>query len=165
MSSFIENLMQSAGQPDGKPFRERARMVGAVYTLSYTDAIVAVFDYDREQAGGLPKNTFLMAAKPEGDETFILLRIQKEARLPSAAANDQTRQESIEDSGNEGPWADRLPEWLKDKLSLHGLECSVLGTFISKPDGSYLYAEAPIHRRGECGGVLKGQESAPMQLG
>ena len=141
MSSFIENLMQSAGQPDGRPFRERARMVGAVYTLSYTDAIVAVFDYDREQAGGLPKNTFLMAAKPEGDETFILLRIQKEARLPSAAANDQTRQESIEDSGNEGPWADRLPEWLKDKLSLHGLECSVLGTFISKPDGSYLYAE------------------------
>ena len=74
MASVIDNLMQSAGQPDNRPFRDRARMVGAVYTLSYSDAIVAVFDYDREQSGGLPKNTFLMAAKPEGDETFILLR-------------------------------------------------------------------------------------------
>ena len=92
-ATVIGNLIQSAGQPDSRPFRERARMVGAVYTISYTDAIVAVYDYDREQAGGLPKSTFLMAAKPEEDETFILLRIQKEARLPSAAANDQTRQE------------------------------------------------------------------------
>ena len=141
MSSVIDNLMQSAGRPDRRPFRERARMVGAVYTLSYTEAIVAVFDYDREQAGGLPKNAFLMAAKPEGDETFILLRIQKEARLPSAAANDQTRQESIEDSGNEGPWADRLPEWLRDKMSLHGLECSVVGTFVAQPDGRHRFAE------------------------
>ena len=141
MASVIDNLIQSAGKPDTRPFRERARMIGAVYTISYTDAIVAVYDYDREQAGGLPKSTFLMAAKPEGDETFVLLRIQKEARLPSAAANDQTRQESIEDSGNQGHWSDRMPDWVRDKMSLHGLECSVLGTFIGEPDGSYRYAE------------------------
>ena len=139
--TVMDNLMQSAGQPDNRPFRERARMVGAVYTISYTDAIVAVYDYDREQAGGLPKSTFLMAAKPEEDENFILLRIQKEARLPSAAANDQTRQESIEDSGNQGHWSDRLPDWVRDKMSLHGLECSVLGTFVVGPDGNYRYAE------------------------
>ncbi len=141
MASVIDNLIQSAGKPDTSPFRQRARMIGAVYTISYTDAIVAVYDYDREQAGGLPKSTFLMAAKPEGDETFVLLRIQKEARLPSAAANDQTRQESIEDSGNQGHWSDRMPDWVRDKMSLHGLECSVLGTFISEPDRSYRYAE------------------------
>ena len=139
-ASVIDGLIQSAGQPDDRPFRERARRVGAVYTISYSSAIVAVYDYDREQAGGLPKNAFLLAAKPEGDESFILLRIQKEARLPAASANDQTRQESIEDSGNQGPWSDRLPDWMKDKLSLHGLECSVLGTFIDE-DGKYRYAE------------------------
>ncbi len=116
-------------------------MVGAVYTISYSDAVVAVYDYDREQAGGLPKNAFLLAAKPEGDESFILLRVQKEARLPAAAANDQTRQESIEDSGNQGPWAERLPDWMKDKMSLHGLECSVLGTFIDRRNGEHRYAE------------------------
>ncbi len=140
-ASVIDNLMQSASQPDDRPFRDRARRVGAVYTISYSSAIVAVYDYDREQAGGLPKNAFLLAAKPNGNETFILLRIQKEARLPAAAANDQTRQESIEDSGNQGPWSDRLPDWVKDKMSLHGLECSVLGTFIDEGNGEYRYAE------------------------
>ena len=139
-TTVLDNLVQSAGQPDNRPFRERARKVGAVYTISYSSAIVAIYDYDREQAGGLPKNGFLLAAKPDGDESFILLRIQNEARLPAAAANDQTRQESIEDSGNQGPWADRLPDWVRDKMSLHGLECSVLGTFIWE-DSKYRYAE------------------------
>ena len=138
--SPIENLKESAGQPDDRPFRQRAPSVGSVYTISYSSAVVAVYDFDREQAGGLPKNAFLMAAKPEGNETFILLRIQKEARLPAAPANDQTRQESIEDSGNRGPWSDRLPDWMRDKMSLHGLECSVLGTFIDE-DGEYRFAE------------------------
>ena len=69
------------------------------------------------------------------------LRVQKEARLPSAAANDQTRQETIEDSGNQGHWSYRLPDWVRDKMSLHGLECSVLGTFVAEPDNHYRYAE------------------------
>ena len=140
-TTVIDNLITSAGQPDDRPFRERAHRVGAVYTISYSSAIVAVYDYDREQAGGLPKNAFLLAAKPDGDESFILLRIQNEARLPAAAANDQTRQESIEDSGNEEPWSNRLPDWMKDKMSLHGLECSVLGTFIDQGASKHRYAE------------------------
>ncbi len=139
--TVIDNLIHSANQPDGRSFRERARRVGAVYTISYSSAVVAVYDYDREQAGGLPKNAFLLAAKSDGDESFILLRIQMEARLPAAAVNDHTRQESIEDSGNQGPWSDRLPDWVKDKVSLHGLECSVLGTFIDEGNGKYRYAE------------------------
>ena len=139
--SLLESLKQSAGQQKIPPFRERAEFVGSVYTISYNNAIVAVYDHDREEAGGLPKNGFLMAAKMGEDESFILLRIQSEARLPAAAANDQTRQESIEDSGNQGPWADRLPDWVRDKMSLHGLECSVLGTFIDRGDGTYRYAE------------------------
>ena len=140
-TTVIGDLIQSAGQPDDRPFRKRAGKVGVVYMISYSNAIVAVYDYDREQAGGLPKNAFLMAAKPSGNETFILLRIQKEARLPSAAANDQTRQEGIESSGNQEPWSDKLPDWVRDKMSLHGLECSVLGTFIDQGEGNYRYAE------------------------
>ena len=140
-TTVVDNLIESASQPDGRPFRERARKVGAVYTISYSHAVVAVYDYDREQAGGLPKNAFLLAARPDDDESFVLLRIQKEARLPAAAANDQTRQESIEDSGNQGPWSERLPDWMRDKMSLHGLECSVLGTFIDEGNGKYRFAE------------------------
>ena len=139
--TILDTLMESAGKPMRTPFRERAHQVGSVYTISYSQAIVAMYDYDREQAGGLPKNMFLMAAKPEGDETFILLRIQKEARLPNAAANDQTRQKGVEESGNAVPWANKLPEWMRDQLSLHAVECSVLGTFIDQGDGKYRYAE------------------------
>lgn len=47
----------------------------------------------------------------------------------------------IEDSGNEGPWAAKMSPWIKDKMSLHGLECSVLGTFIQESDDLYRYAE------------------------
>lgn len=83
---------------------------------------------------------FLLAAKKTGDETFILLRVQRDARLPTSSASDETRQKGIEASGNEGPWAGQLDEWARDQLSLHALECSVLGTFL--PDGSdYRYAE------------------------
>ena len=53
-TSLLEALEQSAGQPKTRPFRERAMPVGSVYTISYTDAVVAVYDHDREQAGGLP---------------------------------------------------------------------------------------------------------------
>ena len=141
MATVVDSLIQNTAQPDTRSFRELAKRVGAVYTISYSTAVVAVFDNDREQAGGLPKNGFLMAAKEEGDESFILLRIQKEARLPAASENDQTRQGIIEDSGNEGPWASRMSPWVKDKMSLHGLECSVLGTFMQQPDDSYRYAE------------------------
>ena len=142
IATVVGSLIQNTVQPDTRSFRERAKRVGAVYTISYSTAVVAVFDYDREQAGGLPKNAFLMAAKQQdSDESFILLRIQKEARLPAAAENDQTRQGIIEDSGNSEPWATRMPNWVRDKMSLHGLECSVLGTFIHQPDGKYRYAE------------------------
>ena len=141
MAAVVDTLIQNTAQPDTRPFRELAKRVGTVYTMSYSTAVVAIFDHDREQAGGLPKNGFLMAAKEEGDETFILLRIQKEARLPAASENDQTRQGIIEDSGNEGPWASRMSTWVRDKMSLHGLECSVLGTFVQQTDGSYGYAE------------------------
>ncbi len=140
-SSMMEELIDSIAEPDRRSWRDRATRVGSVYTISYSTAVVAVFDYDRELAQGLPQNSFLAAAKPEGDDGFILLRIRKEARLPAAAVNDQTRQESIEDTGNLGPWSDKMPTWIKDKMSLHGLECSVLGTFVEREDGTLRFAE------------------------
>lgn len=139
--AILDTLMESAGQSSRSPFRERAQFVGSVFTISYSSAVVAMFDYHREQAGGIPKNMFLMAAKESGDESFILLRVQQEARLPNAAANEQTRQQGLEDSGNEETWANRLPAWMRDQISLHAVECSVLGTFIAQEDGSYRFAE------------------------
>ena len=142
-NSLLGSLSEGAGASTQDPmaFRDRAVRVGSVYTISYSSAIVAIYDHDREEAGGLPKSMFLLAAKAVGDGSFILLRIQKEARLPSAAANDIARQQGVESSGNEESWSDRLDPWMRDQLSLHALECSVLGTFMDQGNGSFKYAE------------------------
>ena len=80
-NSLLGSLAEGAGASaqDQMAFRERAVRVGSVYTISYNSATVAIYDHDREQAGGLPKR-FLLASKTVGDGTFILLRVQKEAR-------------------------------------------------------------------------------------
>ena len=101
-------------------FRDESARVGAVYTMSYLSVTVATYDYDREQAGGLPKGGFLIAAESQGDNGFLLLRILKEAKLPNSAANDQTRQQAIEKTGNEEPWANALDTWMANQVSLHG---------------------------------------------
>lgn len=143
--SILNTLEDQAGQPRLTPFRQRAKKLGSVYAISYTRAVVAMYDYDREQAGGVPQNMFLLAAKAdakrEGDESFILLRVLGEARLPNAVENEQTRQKGIEDSGNDVPWADKLPEWMRDRVSLHAVECRILGTFIALDNGAYRFAE------------------------
>ena len=138
-SSLLDNLIQGAGT--SADFRTHSIRVGAVYTMAYTHATIAIYDFDREQAGGLPRGGFLIAAKREGDRSFILLRILKEARLPNSIANDQTRQQGVESTANERPWADALDPWMKNQVSLHGIECRILGTFIANDDGAYRYAE------------------------
>lgn len=114
-SGLLDELEKGAGNSVNQrpPFREHSARVGAVYTMAYSRATVAIYDFDREKAGGLPKGGFLIAAKPEGDESFILLRILKEARLPNAIANDQTRQQGVESTANERPWAEALDPWME----------------------------------------------------
>ena len=108
--------------------------MGNVYTISYKRAIVAITDYDREKAGGISKNSFLLAAKEKSDGSFILLRVRDDALLPNAQQNDQTRQQGLDSSGGDKPWAGELDPWMRDRLSLHGIECSVVGTFLNDGD-------------------------------
>ena len=139
-SPFLSGLVESEA-PANSGFRANSHRVGQVFELSYQRAIVAVNDYDRERAGGLPMGGFLLAAKQEGDESFILLRILKEARLPNASDSSQTRQHALESSANEQAWAQELDDWTRDRLSIHGVECRVLGTFIQSDDASARFAE------------------------
>ena len=135
----LDRLVSDAGGTSS--FRERSYKVGSVYTLSYSSATIAIYDYDREKAGGLPKGGFLIAAKESNDESFVLLRILGEARLPAAAANDVTREHAVEATANEKPWPETLDAWTKDRLSLHGLECRILGTFLRENGGQWKFAE------------------------
>ena len=138
--TFLDGLVgETADERNG--FRARSVLVGQVYEINYQRAVIAVYDHDREQAGGLPMGGFLVAAKQDGDEDFILLRVLKEARLPNAADNSQTRQHAIEAAANEQAWSGELDDWTRDRLSLHGVECRVLGTFVYGNDDEYHFAE------------------------
>lgn len=81
-ASVIDGLIQSAGQPDDRPFRERARRVGAVYTISYSSAIVAVYDYDREQAGGHPRTPFYWRRSPKATNRSFCFEFRKRHGFP-----------------------------------------------------------------------------------
>ncbi len=135
----MNRLIEEAGQQ--QDFRDVSHKVGVVYSMSYSRATIAIYDYDREAAGGLPKGGFLIAAKPTGDEAFILLRILGETRLPAAAANDITREQAVETTANDRPWPEALDAWTKDRLSLHGVECRILGTFLIDDQGKRKFAE------------------------
>ncbi len=128
----LEKLVESASDKwqTLADFRTRCKLVGNVYSISYKRAIVALTDYDRERAGGVSKNTFLLAAKEEDDGFLILLRVRDDALLPNASQNDITKQQGLDAAGGNKPWANELDPWMRDRLSLHGLECGVLGAFL-----------------------------------
>ena len=135
------DIMAALADGSDGSFRERSARVGVVYTMTYDRATVAVYDFDREKAGGLPKGAFLVAAKQTGDEGFVLLRVLKEARLPNAAANDLARQHGVESTANDQPWSEALDDWMRNQVSLHAVECRLLGTFLVNEDGQHRYAE------------------------
>ena len=79
-AGLVEGLVKDV--QENLNFRAESARVGAIYTMSYQSATVAIYDYDREKAGGLPKGGFLVAAEPQGDKGFILLRILKGGQAP-----------------------------------------------------------------------------------
>ena len=137
--AFLDSLI--VGKTDMTPFREDSLSVGQVYAINYQQATIAVNDHDREQAGGLPKGGFLVAAKQVGDEGFVLLRILREAPLPNLADSSQTKQHAIEAAANAEAWSQQLDDWTRDRISIHGVECRVLGTFFPTEEGDYRFAE------------------------
>ena len=137
---FLDGLLTNS-QMGTKPFRTDSHRVGQVYAINYQQATIAVNDYEREQAGGLPKGGFLITAKQEGDEGFVLLRILSEAPLPNLADSSQTKQHAIESAANAEAWAQQLDNWTRDRISIHGVECRVLGTFFQTEQGGYRFAE------------------------
>ena len=139
---MVQKLVKSASDPRRilLDFRSRCYKVGDVFTITYKRAVVAIRDYDREQARGISKNSFLLAAKETDNRSLILLRVKDATTLPNAQQNDITRQQGLDASGGEGPWSGELSLWTQDRLSLHGLECSVLGEFILDED-NLRYAE------------------------
>ena len=116
--------------------------VGEVYSLGYAEALVQIHDYHRQQVGGIPALSFLIATriKPgevvdirREDSAVILLRVLDHADLPNAEEALRVRVETAQRvSGEvEKNWDDRdvMDPRTHNLLSYAGVRCRVLGTY------------------------------------
>src|SRR5436190_12894322 len=82
---------------------EENAYVGEVYSLGYEDALVQIHDFHRQQIGGIPALSFLIATRVlpgrqtdvrEEDASLILLRVLDKCDLPDAAEALRVRVET-----------------------------------------------------------------------
>jgi hypothetical protein len=116
--------------------------VGEVYSLGYDEALVQIHDRHRQNVGGIPALSFLLAtrvvpaklidARTE-DCAVILLRVLDKADLPDADEAVRQRVGRAQDVSGEidKHWDDRgvMDATTHYILSYAGVRCRVLGTF------------------------------------
>jgi len=116
--------------------------VGEVVALGYSEAIVQIHDFHRQQVGGIPALCFLMATRVnpqptsdprEEDSSVILLRVIDHADLPNAEEARRVRVENAQRVSGEVSvnWDDRavMDATTHNLLSYAGVRCRVIGTF------------------------------------
>jgi hypothetical protein len=130
--------------------------VGEVYALGYEDALVQIHDFHRQQVGGIPALSFLVASRvpPTGDldvreedASVVLLRVLDHADLPNAQEALRVRVETAQRVSGETDrsWDHRevMDPTTHHLLSYAGVRCRVLGTFYIANLGT---EDAPIYR-------------------
>lgn len=121
---------------------EDTAYVGEVYSLGYEDALVQIHDYHRQQVGGIPALSFLIATRinptslvdiRQEDASIVLLRVIDKADLPNASEALRVRVETAQRvSGEiEKHWDNRevMDPTTHNLLSYAGVKCRVLGTY------------------------------------
>jgi hypothetical protein len=116
--------------------------VGEVVALGYSEAILQIHDFHRQQVGGIPALCFLLATRvnPQTtsdarleDASIILLRVIDHADLPNAEEAKRVRVENAQRVSGEVAlnWDDRavMDATTHNLLSYAGVRCRVIGTF------------------------------------
>lgn len=116
--------------------------VGEVYSLGYNEALVQIHDFHRQQVGGIPALSFLVATRivegvaidiREEDASIILLRVLDHANLPNAQEALRVRVETAQrvSGDSQRSWDDKdvMDATTHHLLSYAGVRCRVLGTF------------------------------------
>jgi hypothetical protein len=121
---------------------EEKAYVGEVYSLGYEDALVQIHDFHRQQVGGIPALSFLIATRVqpgrqtdvrEEDASIILLRVLDKCDLPDAAEALRVRVETAKRVSGEVErfWDHKevMDAQTAQLLGYAGVRCRVLGTF------------------------------------
>lgn len=116
--------------------------VGEVYSLGYEEALVQIHDFHRQEVGGIPALSFLIATRiassaqtdiRQEDASVILLRVLDKSNLPNADEALRVRVENAQRVSGEidKNWDDRgvMDPTTHNLLSYAGVRCRVLGTY------------------------------------
>ena len=131
--------------------------VGDLYSINYETARVIIHDFYREQVGGIPSLSFLIASRVDQNNTeidfktedasFILLRVMDAAALPQDREAERIRVETAQRiSGEiEKNWdeAGSMDLRTKNLLSFAGVQCRIIGTFFLEENVQN--GEAPLN--------------------
>jgi hypothetical protein len=128
---------------------EDSAYVGEVYSLGYDEALVQIHDFHRQQVGGIPALSFLLATRVgpgsladvrQEDASIVLLRVLDKANLPNADEALRVRVETAQRVSGEVArhWDDRavMDPTTHNLLSYAGVRCRVLGTYYMVNSGS-----------------------------
>ena len=121
---------------------EPAAYVGEVYSIGYDDALVQIHDFNRQQVGGIPALSFLLATRiipgttpdiRKEDSSIVLLRVTDQADLPNAQEALRVRVENAQRVSGEldktFDHKDVMDPTTNNLLGYAGVRCRVLGTF------------------------------------
>lgn len=159
MSSIISALEKEAGVPFEPALATASNIltsvvdekayVGEVYSLGYEDALVQIHDFHRQQVGGIPALSFLIATRVqpgqqtdvrEEDASIILMRVLDKCDLPNAAEALRVRVETAQRVSGEVErfWDHKevMDAHTAQLLGYAGVKCRVLGTFYMKDFGA-----------------------------
>ena len=123
--------------------------VGEVFSIGYDEASVQIHDFHRQQVGGIPAFSFLLATRilsgntpdiRKEDSSLILLRVMDHADLPNSQEALRVRVENAQRVSGElektFDHKDVMDPTTNNLLGYAGIRCRVLGTFYTdKVDG------------------------------
>ena len=160
MADIVSNLAGRLSEPElSQPLQAASRTltslvedsayVGEVYSLGYDEALVQIHDFHRQQVGGIPALSFLIATRVspgtladvrQEDASIVLLRVLDKADLPNADEALRVRVETAQRVSGEiaQHWDDRavMDPTTHNLLSYAGVRCRVLGTYYMANTGS-----------------------------
>ena len=121
---------------------EPSAYVGEVYSIGYEEALVQIHDFNRQQVGGIPALSFLLATRVvagttpdirKEDTSVLLLRVIDHADLPNAQEALRVRVENAQRVSGEldktFDHRDVMDPTTNNLLGYAGVRCRVLGTF------------------------------------
>jgi len=163
MSTLLGQVAQQMGQTELPPelvspaydlssMIEGDAYVGEVFSIGYDEALVQIHDFNRQQVGGIPALSFLLATRITAgsipdirreDSSLVLLRVMDQADLPNAQEALRVRVENAQRvSGELGKTFDHkdvMDPTTNNLLGYAGVRCRVLGTFycdlVDGPEG------------------------------